>query len=309
MTPASDSEYTALKKSAGLLDLSARGKIEVSGSDRVSFLHNILTQDIKNLQPGQSTYAALLSAPGKVLADMNVFVFENQLVLDTEPGLEKKLLPLLDKFLITEDAVLKDITAETAHLAVEGPKAVIPADLKFPFFSMLRGMTGPKAFHSIMPKSEARAVKEALICAGAVNAGPEALEIARIEWGWLRYGIDMDETVSLSETGLDEISASETKGCYPGQEVVARTKTYKGLQKKMVRLILNGKNLPKNGEEILSAEEKNIGRITSACYSEETGKNIALGYVAKGFFEKDGGEVFAGIKSEGSKARIQALSF
>lgn len=293
--------YKALKETAGLLNLTGRGKIEVSGNDRVQFLHNILTQDIKNLKPGQSAYAALLSAPGKILADMNVFVFENNLVLDTEPGIEKKLLELLDKFLITEDVTLKDVTAQTAHLALEGPQARPFTGKECFSFPMMRGMTGKTAFHCLSPDAARKP--------DAVQVNMEILETARIEWGWLRYGIDMDESVSLPETGLDALAASETKGCYPGQEVVARTNTYKGWQKKLVRLILEGKALPKSGERILSAEGKDIGWITSACFSPQRGKNIALAYAAKGFFEAEGSEVFAGIKAEDSRAYIQALSF
>ncbi len=278
-------QYHSLKHIAGLLDLSGRGKIEVAGKDRVEFLNNILTQDIKSLKPGQCAYSALLTATGKVIADMNVFVFEDNITLDTEPSVEKKLFQSLEKFLITEDVMLRDITSETMHLAIEGPKAAMfITNIGVPVFTMPRGMTGKIAFHILAARGEGEILKAELQKRGAELISAEVQETARIEAGWLRYGVDMDENVTLSETGLDDIAASETKGCYPGQEVVARTKTYKGLQRKMVRVRLTGNELPKTGEKILSAEGKEIERITSACFSPEDGKTIALGYASKGNF-------------------------
>ena len=210
----------------------SRGKIEVTGTDRVSFLHNILTNDIKNLKPGESCPAALLSAPAKVLALMKVRKLEDKIMLETDPDFEEKLPGLLEKLIITEDVRLE----------------------------ILKG----------------------------ADAVPVEAEITRIERGILRYGVDVTEEVSLPETGLDDTYASETKGCYPGQEVVARTKTYKGLQRKMTGLFLppsgTRNDLPQNGDKIYSGE-KEIGWITSACVSPKFG-GIALGYAAKGFFEK-----------------------
>lgn len=270
-------QYQSLRETAGLLDLSGRGKLEVSGQDRVSFLHNILTQDIEAVKTGGTAYAALLSATGKILADMNVFAFEDSLVLDAEAGLEKKLAGLLDKFLITEDVSFRDITADSLHLAIEGPKAsLFTKELRMPVFEMARGMTGKKSFHILAAKRDGEILKNELQKRGAELAGPETVETARVEWGWLRYGIDIGEDVSLPETGLEDFAASETKGCYPGQEVVARTKTYKGWKRKFTGLLLPAENVPGT---IVYSGDKEAGKITSSCFSPALKKNIALALV------------------------------
>ncbi len=292
--------YRALRETAGLIDVSTRGKIEVSGADRAEFLHNILTQEIKSLQPGQSTYAALLTAQAKILADMNVFIFEDRILLGTEPGVEKKLLPALEHFIITEDVVLKDVTAESGHLAVEGPHAESFVSGLPGAFVVDRGFTGRKAFGFPVLKNQLENLKREILGRGAAETGAQELEAARVEWGWLRYGIDMDENTPLPETGLDDVCVSETKGCYPGQEVVARTKTYKGLLRKMVRVLVAGKEIPKSGDKILR-DGKEIGRVTSACLLP-SGKAAGLGYVAKGFFENPGEVILAcGEKKIGAK--------
>ncbi len=298
-----ESEYRALRETAGLIDLSSRGKIEVTGPDRVEVLQNILTQDVAPLKPGQSAYAALLTATAKVLADMNVFVFQDRAVLDTEPGVEKKLPALLEKFIIMEDASVKDATAGTTHLALEGPAAEkIAADLPGGF-PMMRGFTGKPAFGFIVSKDEKEKIKSKILKRGAVEIGQEAFEAARIENGWLRYDVDMDESTPLPETGLDAVAASGTKGCYPGQEVVARTETYKGLLRKMVRLKFREGNV-KAGDKIFSGE-KEIGRITSACRLP-SGRGRGLGYIAKGYFENPG-EVTLAFEGKHLPAKSSAL--
>src|SRR3989338_4374070 len=115
-------EYRAARENAALIDLSARGKIEVTGTDRVSFLHNILSQDIKTIPTGGGRPAALVSAPAKLLALMNVWKLEDKILLDTDPGFEEKLLSLLEKIIITEEVALRKATHEYAHFQIKGPK-------------------------------------------------------------------------------------------------------------------------------------------------------------------------------------------
>ena len=234
-------------------------KIKTIGNDRVKFLNNILSNDIKNIKSGGHSSAALLSAAGKVLAFMEVLVFDDFILLVVEKNQVEKTMELLNRYIITEDVELKNVSSE------------------FPL---------PE-----IPMSE------------------EAFEVSRIEAGQLRYGINMDDTVTLSETGLDDIAASETKGCYPGQEVVARTKTYQGLQKKMTGLVFNSELIPKAGDKIYSADgQKEIGRITSACFSPGFKKGIALGYLLKGFFDPG---ISVGIQTAGKtiKANTAKLPF
>lgn len=310
-------EYRALRETAGLMDYSWRGRVEITGADRVQFLHNILSNDIKKLAPGRGCYAALLNAQAKVLADMNVYVFTDKILLDVEEGVSQKLLALFEKFLITEDVSFRDISGGSSFLAAEGPKAAGLLETNFHVSNMdlfshrpfdwdgvrgemiKRSFTGPEGFHFFIPKSQEESLAKKLIGLG-IKPASGAFETARIENGWLRYGIDMDESIALPETGLDEIAASETKGCYPGQEVVARTKTYKGLQRKIMRLLLEGDAVPSRAEKIY-ADGKEAGWVTSA--ARIPGRKIAgLGFISKEFFDSK-----TKIKAGDSTGYIQAL--
>ena len=268
-----------------------KGKIKVTGADRVEFLHNILTNDIKILKPGDSCLAALLSPTAKVLALVDVLMLEDSILLATEPGFEKKTIELLEKFVITEDVKFQ------CH-----PRTILSGDL-----SATESSDGSAAKYG----GDSR-----LKTCGNDTLG----EVERIEKGILRYGIDVTEEVTLPETGLEEIAASETKGCYPGQEVVARTKTYGGLQRKMAGIVIEEQKIgdsprkggqspifPSGGDGIF-AGGKEIGRVTSACYSPRLKKAIALGYVRKGFFEKPS-EVEIQTKAGQIKAVTTKLPF
>ena len=314
-------QYLATKNTAVLFDFSSRGKLKVRGSDRISFLNSILTHDIKNLKTGNGCYAALLTAPAKVLADMNVYVFEDHVLLDVEAGVEAKLAGLLDKYIITEDVTIENTTPQTAHFSVEGPQAEAvlhaltgnkPPLKEFEHFKagnievIKRSFTGLPAYQILTGKDTSKIIREGLAKAGAVQTDLDIWEILRIEGGWLRYGIDMDEEISLPETGLDDIAASETKGCYPGQEVVARTKTYKGLRRKITKFIFvtsdkrqeTKKNsshvtsyhppvtcMPERGSEIYSQDGNAIGKVTSAEFIPGTDKGAGIGLIEKGFFD------------------------
>jgi len=302
-------EYTAVRKGVGLLDDSARGKIKITGKDRVSFLHRMLTNDIEGLGLGNGCYAALLSGTGKLLADMNVYIFPNHILMDVEMGFEKKVMETLQKFVVQEEVKLTDVTDQYALLSIQGPRSESLAQAIFPgpfpelseyhhangnfgeiqITLIRKSRTGEKGYQLLIPKKGAHEMAERILVVGKLYGlrpvGFGASEILRIEAGVLRYGIDMDEHLTLPETGLDEVTASETKGCYPGQEVVARTKTYGGLQRKVTGLIFEKGALPAGGDK-LYVEGNEIGTVTSACNSPSLEKGVAIGQVSKGYFEK-----------------------
>ena len=301
-------EYTAVRKGVGLMDLSYRGKIEVTGKDRVGFLHRMLTNDIQSLGLGDGCYAALLSAQGKILMDMNLLVLPNSILIGTEIGLEKKLVALLTKFVVTDDVQFRDVTEDYALIALQGPRSEALAQALFPgpFPELSKrqhanfqlgeanvmlvriSRTGTWGYHLQVAKEHAAKVAERVMVVGKLYGlrpvGFGASEILRIEAGVLRHGIDMNEEILLPETGLEALAVSETKGCYPGQEVVARLKTYGGLNRKMTGLIFAKGALPSHGDKV-SEGDKEIGWVTSACHSPALDKGIALAYLAKGFFE------------------------
>jgi aminomethyltransferase len=303
-------EYKAAQERAGLIDLSYRGKIRVTGADRVEFLHSILTNDIKSLKAGDGCRAMLLNATGKVLADFFVCVFSDFILLDTEISFASKWIKLLDAFVISEDVQLHDITEQWTHLSLRGPEAkkilgkfiTDPIVLSKPFSHSTVHIQDVEVILILIPSKlphyqilipTAMLLKviktflDARILSEMEPVGYDTAEILRIEAGELRYGKDITAEITLPETGLDETAASETKGCYPGQEVVARTRTYKGLQKKICKLIFDGALLPVQGSEIYAkknSETKIVGWISS-CGFLPPNRILALGYFRKGFFE------------------------
>ena len=278
-------EYKATTEAAAWIHFSNSGIIEVQGSDRISFLNQITTNDIKNLKPGDSCQTAILSHTAKVLALMNVFISKDKILLMTEPCFDEKWIPLFEKYLITEDVELKSASKIYAAFGLIGPHA--SKTLKALQSDSVLSFSEPhkeNGFIILTDSSNADTLTQKAISAGASSLSPETYEVFRIEIGLLRYGLDITDQISLPETGLDETAASETKGCYPGQEVVAKTKTYKGLQRKAVKIVLEGKELPQSGDKIHDAGQE-IGWITSAVYSEKLQAGLALGYVRKGYFE------------------------
>lgn len=284
----SKKEYESLKTNAGLVDFSARGKIKVTGSDRIDVLHRILTQDIKAISVGSCGYSAFLTSKGKVVADMYVYVFEDFVLLDTEMGLAGKLIEGLNKLIIIEDIQLEDVTDKYCHLAIIGNTEDLKLDLlsqagwkEFRFNGFLLAHNyRDKLFHEfLIPADQAEAcvlyLSDEL---GIQSIGYEAYEAWRIKLDVLRYGKDITEEYSLPETLLDDIAASDTKGCYPGQEVVARTNTYKGHTKKCISLKFDGDKKP---GDTLMLDGKDAGELTST--SKLNGQ--AIGYIRKDFFD------------------------
>lgn len=324
-------ECEAVRKGVGLFDLSDRAKIEVTGKERVSFLHNLLTNDIKGLGLGRGCYASLLNAQGRILADMNVYAFANSLLLELEGGLEKKLLESLEKLHVTEEVRFRVVTEEWILLSLQGPRseplmgALIHGPvrvseefhhtnfqiLETPATLIRRSVTGEKGFHLLIPREKGEAVAKRILEVGKLYgirpAGSGAYEILRIEAGIPRYGIDMDEMALLPETGLELLAASDTKGCYPGQEVVARIKTYGGLNRKLSGLVFNKEGLPKTGDRVFKDKEE-VGRITSACHSPTLRKGIALAYLKKGYFDSEK-EVAIASAPQAFSAKITPLPF
>ena len=325
-------ECEAVRKGVGLIDLSFRGKIEVTGKDRVSFLHNVFSNDIKSLGLGTGCYAALLNPQGKVLADVSVYAFANSLLLETENALQKKIIQELEKLHVNEDVKLKNVTEDWILISLQGPKAealvgalihgpvMVSHEFNHTNFMLLgipatlihRSITGEKGFHLLIPNEQGEPLVKRIVEVGKPYGlrpvGFGAYEILRIEAGIPRYGIDMDEKVMLPETGLEAVAASETKGCYPGQEVVARIKTYGGLNRKLCGLSFESRSgLPRPGERVSNGKEE-IGFVTSACHSLTLGRGVALAYLKKGYFES-GQKVSICVSPQPIPAEVTSLPF
>jgi folate-binding protein YgfZ len=297
-------------RSSLLFDLTGRGAVILTGKDRASFLHGLVTNDIKKLTPGTGCAAAFLTPKGKVLADCVVLCEEDRLEIDCEPELAKKIEDLLRKYLIFNEVEIGNDTEKTAvfHLqhsaagdAVEellrrvirlGPAVALPDtphahamasagdDAGLPVRLVRENRTGPLGYDVRCSSSLSEEIRKAFLIAGALQASDAELESLRIQAGIPRWGFELTEAVLPDEAGLRERGfISDDKGCYIGQETVARIKTYGHVNRSLVRLLLEGE-APEAGSEILFEGEK-AGAVTSAASAAGSGPSTALGYVRR----------------------------
>ncbi len=295
-------EYRAVRESTGVIDRSMLGKVTVTGRDRQAFLQGMLTNDVKSLQPGQGTAAAFLDAHGKVMALLHLYALDDRLLIQLPANLTAKTLQTLDHFLISEKAYFESADEAFAVLAVQGPGArdllsalagreidLAPhqhqevAIAGAPVRVIHRREGGVAGFHCWTVALHAAPLWGALANAGARPVGMEALEALRVEAGIPWYGTDVDDTVILPET-RQEALVSYNKGCYIGQEVVARVKYRGHVNRALSGLVLANDRVPGQGAKVM-ADGKEVGRITSAVRSPALGKAIALGYVRREHFE------------------------
>jgi aminomethyltransferase len=300
-------EYRALRETAGVLDLSFRGRICFLGNDRTRFLHGQITNDVKKLASGEGCYAALTSAKGKMESDLNVFNLPDELLLDFEPGLTQKISQRLEKFIVADDVQITDVAPHYGLLSVQGPKAaevIGTAGLgKGPeqnlaitkvsyaaagdiyLASQPRVFAGKFGFDVFVPNAALGTMADKLIAAaksvGGSACGWMALETARIEAGIPRFGADMDET-NLPMECIESRAMSFSKGCYIGQEVLNRIHAIGHVTKELrgLRLADDLKTLPRKGDKLFR-DGKEIGYITSAVKSPALNASIALGYVRR----------------------------
>jgi len=295
-------EHGAVMTGAGMVDRSMLGKATVTGRDRAAFLQGMLSNDVKALQPGEGCPAAFLDAVGKVVSLLVVYVLPDRLLLELPVGSTEKFLQAIDKFLISEKAEFESSDDAYAILSLQGPKAgeVLARASGAAFHLapyahaevtmggaavrvMRRAEAVTPGFHCWVASEGARAVWKALHEAGALPVGAAAADVLRLEAGIPVYGVDVDEGVILPETRLDAL-VSYTKGCYIGQETVARVKYRGHINRGLSGVVLDGETVPSHGDAIL-AEDKEVGRVTSAARSITLGKPIAIGYVRREHFE------------------------
>ena len=359
----SPAEHAALRDCAGVLDLSFRSRLCLTGADRVVFLHGQVTNDVKALAPGRGCYAALISAKGKMQSDVNIHALSDELLLDFEPGLGAGVAERLEKFIVSADVQIVDAAPHYGLLSVQGPRSAeviaalelfggvpavrpphpsplplgggeggqrpgegLPSIPEQPFtftsvtdatlgqlYLMNQPRTGSRGFDLFVPTPALGAVADKLIAAarqlGGRACGWDALEFARIEAGIPRFGVDMDENTLPPEAGLDTRAVSYTKGCYIGQEVLARIRTYGQVAKALrgLRLRDDLPVLPVKGDKVFK-DGKEVGSITSAIASPTFKANLALAYVRREA-NAHGTELTLRTTAGESAARIVELPF
>jgi folate-binding protein YgfZ len=288
------SGYEALRHDAGLLDLSSRGRIIVRGRDRARLLHNVTSNEIKKMEPGSACYAFLLSPQGRIQADLYLLCFADYFLIDVEPELREKVLQHIKRYIIADQVELEDISESSTCIGLEGPTTVdvlkragaeLPASYAHTSWgaATIAGITatGQPGVRIYCGANEAAAIHEELLFADAQPASVEDARVVRIENGKPRYGEDIfDKTLPQETRQMHAISF--TKGCYLGQEIVERIRAQGHVNKQLARLEIAGATPPPVGSKA-SSNGSDVGEITSAVHSLQSGGAAALAYLRTQF--------------------------
>jgi folate-binding protein YgfZ len=298
-------EYAAVRRRVGVIDRGDHGVVAVTGRDRASFLHALLSNEIKALRAGQGCSAALLDVHGKVQVILRVWVLEERILLVTPPGQAAVTVEALDKYLFAEKVALEDASAEFALFLLAGPEApalvahltggAAPEDAPWSHVTTTLddidvrlvgggGETGAPERWIVGPAAKAARLWAVVVAAGALPVGLTAFEALRIEAGTPVLGHDVDGSVLLPEIPFERL-LSYTKGCYPGQEVVVRIRDRGHVNRLLRGLVIDGASVPSPGADVVAADETAsgavIGRVTSAAWSFGLARPVALAFIRR----------------------------
>ncbi|MEI8194828.1 MAG: glycine cleavage T C-terminal barrel domain-containing protein [Phycisphaerae bacterium] len=309
-----EAEYAALRKNVALMDTPQRGVVLLTGKDRLTFLNKLLTNDLLKLSPGQGLYSFLLQRTGRILFDLNVLHEEEATLLEVDIRLTKALAEELERYHFSEEVRIMDAADQLGHLTLLGPAAGRLLDklveggiasLNEPLRHDRRTLAhttvtifrhdqaGVPGYELIVPRDSLVTVWQVLTEAGNGHEpeggggglraiGWSAFNTARIEAGTPLFGIDLTDTTLPLETGPLYLRAvSLKKGCYVGQEIVARMHTRQSAARLFVGLRVKSDKLPFAGTGLFAGTEQ-VGLITSSCMSPMLGYTpVAMGYVRK----------------------------
>ncbi len=315
-----DREYAALVERCGLFDRSQRGKLALAGPDAVEFLNGQVTNELTTLRPGAGCYAAFLTHKGKMLGDLRILAVgedadaaPSQLLLDTERVALQALFDMIRRFKVGYQVELHKRTLERGLLSLIGPEAAAIAGVeRLPDAEHAHAPVAIEGIDALAVRTDVGvdllceadatpALSAALSARGAMPVSEQAAECVRIEHGRPRYGIDLDDSVIPQEAGLNERAVSFTKGCYVGQETVARLH-YKGKPNRHLRGLRLSE--PASSGEELSLGERSVGHVGSSAVSPRLGP-IALALVRR---EAEPGSVIA-VGERGASAEVLELPF
>jgi folate-binding protein YgfZ len=339
-------EYAAIRKSCGLMDCPQRGVLELTGRDRLPFLNNLLTnqtwdkQAKTGLAAGRGVYAFFLNVKGRIAADLNVLETRDRTLLEMDVRLVEPIRQSFDKYLFAEQVAMRSLVGASHEVALHGPRArqVLETAAGGPLEHLEQlGSTkatlfgvdaivwrddaaGAPGYHLIAPTESAPAVWRELVARfGASESlgkrtlrpiGWAAFNATRIEAGRPLYGIDFDDSILPAETGpLFARAVSLTKGCYLGQEIVARMHARQQVAKQIVGIKLDTDDLPIAGAKLFDDKGNEIGGVTSSTLSPILSDiAIGLGYVKRPFVAP-GTKVRVPAEGEMREATVTQLPF
>jgi folate-binding protein YgfZ len=300
------SGYAALRNGAALVERPV-ARLLMRGADRRSYLQGILTNDVAALTPGTGCYAAMLTAQGRMIADMRVLELGDAILLDVPRAVGPQVRDHLERFVFSEDVQIEDVTDARAEIGLYGPRAVdiltaagveggVPGALYQQTRTRVAGHEativradeiGVAGFDVIVDEAAAADVRAALTTAGAIPAGEAAVEAVRVESGRPWFGADMDADTIPLEAGLEDRAISRSKGCYVGQEVIVRVQDrgHGRVARRLVGMTFDASAGVPERHASIRAGDRDIGRITSPVWSPSLDRPVALGYVHRDFVE------------------------
>jgi folate-binding protein YgfZ len=297
-------QYKSVSAGVGWRNLSGRGKLLVTGADRVRFLHSMISNDVEGLEDYQGRYGTFLTARGKMVADFYYYRLPQMVLMDVDFTLVERVRDALDAYIIMDDVELS-LSDQFDHFSLQGlgtadlvqallqskvparPLQVVETDRDGePGLLVHKADVGVAGCEILLPRktspSFSRALSEWNGSFPVRNLDTDAWNLLRIEAGIPQFGVDMDQGNYPMEARLDS-AISLTKGCYLGQEVVAKATHIGGVGRFLMGLVLDGEEPPEPGARVLSPEGKAIGSVTSAVVSPRLNGPIALGYVRRAF--------------------------
>ncbi|WP_455370970.1 CAF17-like 4Fe-4S cluster assembly/insertion protein YgfZ [Petrachloros mirabilis] len=327
-----EAEHRAVRQSVGLADLSHRGKARVSGGDRVKWLQSVISNDILPLQPGQGIYSSFLTHKGKMLTYFRVYMQADAVMLEDVGEIGDATYSALRKFLLYgTNAKMENCAESWGLLLVSGPKAGVVVKAAFGtdvgdlqpinfVHATIGGQqamviraeeTGERDIEILIPADGLVSAWERLMEAGAPHGikpvGSQAREALRMEAGIPKAGPDLNEEIVPPEANLEGKAFSLSKGCYPGQEVVARMDTYGSVRRKLVGLVLRDSTIPPHGAKLFSGDRE-VGWVSSATRSPQLNGIIALGFPLRDFSAPDT-ELTVDVEGKRLPATVKALPF
>jgi folate-binding protein YgfZ len=293
-------EARAVREGVGLADRSDRGKVQLAGPDRVAFLQALVSNDVTAVQPGRGVYTLALNHKGQIVAEFPLLPWDETLLLTVEPEERAFVVGWLRRYKLRRKVEIRDVTETVGLLTLVGPAA--PASLAaWLGESLLLGRDevaertwhgapllvagnrdlGEVGYDLYLPVDHAEAAWETLLTLGAARpVGRTAWEALRIEAGTPRYGPELNEATLPPEARLEERAISYTKGCYPGQEIIARIKNRGQVNRFLRGLRFEAGPVPAAGA-VLRIGDRQVGAITSATFSPTLGVPIALAYLRR----------------------------
>jgi tRNA-modifying protein YgfZ len=298
------SEYAALRSGALVVDRSDRVRIRFGGPRASEILTGLVTNDVLSLHPGHGQYAAALTPKGKIAADVRIFADDDGLLTDTSPRASQNWRDIVTKYVNPRVAPYRDVTAETRDIGIFGPKARhIVADATHadpvalgvlqPYAHITAEIAGGRmlivrvaeieaeGYEILAPAAAERTLRDKLLSLGAIAGSAQTWNVARVEAGRPEWGIDMNDSTIPQEANFDSLGAiSYTKGCYTGQETVARVHFRGHVNRYLRRVHFVSASIPPTSAELVDDSGEVVGDVRSVAMSPRHG-GVAIAMVRR----------------------------